>query len=263
MATQQEVQLFDALLDEWLEDIKARDTVLKARERNIVWDALSGLWIEITEEIEVTPEVLVVPEKEPEALDILETPLSEAITWFGVEVQEAAREEIIPATGREIPFTEESKLRKNIKPSIEKAIGSLLEVVWSPIESTINLWSTLKAVLVAWVEDDPILWRFIKSSEWDKAIQEALTWAATKFKETVREEGLWITINKAIQEDPFLWIWIIASLFKKLGRLWKISKSEQNKINKLEKKANENIEQFLKPTKITTKQVSFNYSDKP
>jgi len=53
MATKSEVQLFDALLDKWLDQDKAKATVLRARERNIVQDSLSGLGIQVTEEVNV------------------------------------------------------------------------------------------------------------------------------------------------------------------------------------------------------------------
>lgn len=186
-------------------------------------------------------------------LEWLETGVSETITDFGKQAQAAAESETVQATWEEIPFTEKSKILKNIKPSFEKAVWGLAETVGSPIDSAVNLWKVLKATTMKWMESW-LLGTFIKSSEWDKVIQEALTWEMAKFKEKVNEKGFVKTVNEAMQEDPLVWITLLTSWMKKIWRAGGLSEKQINKIDTLEKEAKQNIQEFLDPTKAVTKQ---------
>lgn len=195
-------------------------------------------------------------EKNVEQKGFLENPISETVTKFWQDVVKEAKEKVTQATGSEVPFTKESKLAENFVPSSEKAFWELAETIGSPIDSLINLWSTLKAITVVWMESDPILWRLLKPSDTDKAIQEALTESASKVKDKITQKWVIKTVNEALQEDPALAVTMVTSIFKKLWRSWNLSKKEQLKIDELRESAEADIEKFLKPTKEKTKEIT-------
>lgn len=199
-----------------------------------------------------------IPKAEEKAwlTDFLENDISDAITEFWRSGIEEAKAKITPATGKEIPFTADSKLAENILPSLEKVGGWILEVVGSPVDSIVNLASTLKAIVVKWAENSSWFKHFIKSSEWDKAIQEALSKWFTHLKDEVAEKWFITVVNKAVQEDPALAATMITSIFKKFGKLATTDASTKAKIDELDKAAADKIKEFIKPTKETTKSIT-------
>lgn len=236
------------LFNQWQKALQIKESIAKdiPQETNLgrVWAWLgASLWF--------TP-----PAEETGVLDVLENPVSDAVTWFGKRAVESAEGAVIKATGKEIPFLWDSPLRKNFVPSFEKAVGWLAETLWSPIESAGNVLSTLKAVLVKWAEEDPVFGRFFESSESDKVIQDALLEAGAKLKKDISEQGILTLANKKIQEDPLLVVSALTSIFKKIGRLWNISKKDQLKIDELQASAEADVEKFLKPTKEKTKETT-------
>ena len=184
--------------------------------------------------------------------DFIENPVSDLVSWFWEWVIKDAKSKVTQATWSEIPFTEESKIAENFVPSAEKAFWEVVEVVWSPIDSVVNLWKTLKAIFVKGAENDPILWKFIESSEWDKIIQEAISEGIWKVKWKVEEKWVIKTINEEVQEDPALVVTMLTSVFKKLWRAWKVSDSDIKKVEELQKKAEWQVAEFLAPSKWNT-----------
>lgn len=261
MAATKEAQQFRELIKRWIPQDRAVRLIQQSRswevkkQQSLAERTLrqaDEFWANQIEEEVVTPEST----KSPETLDVLENSISDKVTNFWKKIQEEARGEVTQATWSELPFTEESKLAENFIPSSKKAFWEVVEVVWSPIEAIGNLWATIKAITMKGLENDPLLWRFFESSEWDKAIQEAISEWATKVKAKIEEKWVIKATNEAIQEDPALAATIVTSLFKKLGRVWGISKSEQAKIDKLKKESEAKINQFLKPTKNENKQIA-------
>lgn len=155
------------------------------------------------------------------------------------------------ATGQEGIKEGAKNLIKNIIPSLTVQWWELIDTVANPIDTTswlLNLWQ--------WITDKLVFGILDTVTGQDKRTVSAQTEIVDSVtKQIVEKYGTPTKFWKEVQQNPALLLEIWFSAVKKWWRI-KLSESDKLKIAELEKQAEWQVKEFLKPTKNITKDIS-------
>ena len=272
MATSQDIQVFRDLLSKWVDAETAKKAINDAKQPKI--QSARQRLMQMEEESFATP-TFDETEVAPQETEVVDTeygfdPWVKLWKWIS-KLWKAIKTEWKPFSKVRTPEYI-WRTAVNVPWDAVEAAWEIIELASDPIWTGIAAKTTWEWLIEKWLNE------VFSTKIWQDILR--WLWAPEGNLEQIRNKGFFTSENKklaadaaikhlednfwtmdkattTISENPVdsaLFIKWMLSASKKVIKKW--DKKRQQKIDELTKKADENIEQFLKPTKKDTKQIT-------